>query len=216
MSIVRTTRLAAPPFPGGSATAPARVTIDTFTFGRSRRSTTNSSRPFGSLPAWTDGAVKGRSSPSAGTFARSRVSGAAARCDPSGWNRTVARFGVSSQSATARRSESAVTARNRWRSSSTFPGSPRKTLYWFSTSALPPKPPMRSRPEMNSDSYFVFARSSSAGVGPSFASRAISCPITSSISAREAPGLAVAITMNRLAISLVALKAFTPVASCRS
>ena len=48
------------------------------------------------------------------------------------------------------------------RSASNLPGSPRKVLYWFSRSALPPKPPMRSRPEMNWNSCLVLARSSSA------------------------------------------------------
>ena len=50
-------------------------------------------------------------------------------------------------------------------------------------------------------SCFVLARASSAGVGPVFASRAISSVTTFSISASEAPGRAVAMTANQPEIS---------------
>ncbi len=69
---------------------------------------------------------------------------------------------------------------------------------------------------MNSDSCFVFARSSSTAVGPSFARRAISLVRIGSIFASGTPGRAVAWTTNMLAISEVALNAATAVASCWS
>ena len=98
----------------------------------------------------------------------------------------TARFGVFSHVVDGRATAAGVTRACRARSASSRPGSPVKVLYWFSTSALPPKPPMRSRPEMNSDSCLFFARSTSAAVGPSFASLAISSVTIVSISRQRA------------------------------
>ncbi len=66
---------------------------------------------------------------------------------------------------------------------------------------------------MNSASCFVFDRSSSAAVGPSLASRAISAVTVFSISASDEPGRAVACTTNTLAISPLMLNDETCVAT---
>ena len=144
-----------------------------------------------SFAVCTVGAVNGRSAPSGGSFERSSVGASAGRSEVSGWKRMSRRLRVFEPAIDRllrRRPASARgSAPDRRR---TCPGSPRKVLYWFSRSALPPKPPMRSRPEMNSDSCLVLARSSSAAVGPSFASRAISSvddPLDSARRARAAP-----------------------------
>ncbi len=123
------------------------------------------------------------------------------------------RLGVSSHVATAFCTDAVVSDRYRFRSASILFGSPRKVLYWLSTSALPPNPPMRSSPETNSASCLVLERSSSAADGPSLASRAISAATTFSISASDEPGRAVAWTTNTLAISAVMLNDDTCVAS---
>ena len=81
---------------------------------------------------------------------------------------------------------------------------------------MPPKPPIPSSAVTNWNSCFVFARASSAGVGPVLASRAISSETTFSISSSDTPGRAVAMTANQLAISDDAWNAWTAVQSCRS
>ncbi len=75
---------------------------------------------------------------------------------------------------------------------------------------------MPSSAVTNANSCFVFARASSAGVGPVFASFAISSETTFSISSSETPGRAVAITANQLAISEEFWNAWTAVQSGRS
>ena len=69
---------------------------------------------------------------------------------------------------------------------------------------------------MNSDSCFVFTRSSSSADGPSLASRVISAVMMGSIFESGTPGRAVACTTNTLEISDVALNEATAVASCWS
>ena len=91
--MIRAVRLPSPPLPAGSAMPPARVARATETFGSSGRSTTKTSRPFGSLDDFTSGAVNGRSVPSGGSLVRSTavVDGAP---DGSGRKRTISRLRV--------------------------------------------------------------------------------------------------------------------------
>ena len=90
-------------------------------------------------------------------------------------------------------------------------------MYWFSRSALPPKPPMRSRPDDEAELPLrLRARFSSPAVGPSFASRAISSVTICSICASDAPGRAVAMTANMPEISMEFWNEFTLEQSCLS
>ena len=105
-----TARCARPALPAGSATAPARVTSVTPTFGRSRRSTTKSSRPLSSFAVCTSGAWNGRSAPERRLLRAVERRPSAGAPDFSGWKRTssaVAACRATSRPPAARRPSSA-------------------------------------------------------------------------------------------------------------
>ena len=115
---------------------------------------------FRASPSAPSGALNGRSGPVAGCFERSSAAASRLRRTMSpGWKRIDAAVcRVSSQR--RRRPLTSPASSSRYRCDVPFElrGSPRYVLYWLSRSALPPKPPMRSRPEMKLYSCFVFAR----------------------------------------------------------
>ena len=175
----------------------------TATFGRSRRSTTKSSRPLSSFAVFTSGARNGRSAPSAGSFERSSAASAAARPTSRDGSGRAGGCGVRASCATASWTSAAVDVAIARDVLLELAGIAEEACCTGSSrSALPPKPPIRSRPVTKSNSCFVLARVELGRRSvPSSRAGAISSVTIFSISASEAPGRAVAMTTNQPEIS---------------